>query len=229
MKNLSIAIVCFFAACTCTTGQECSRYYPMKEGTSFQYTSYDKKGKEQGTINYRITEASGSGDSTSATMNMTYIDDKGKEVISSNYTLNCSENTVHIDYESLLSNDMMQQFDDMEMEVTGTDIELPNDLSVGQNLADANVNVKMSMGGINMNMNVETVNRKVEKKESVTTPAGSFDCYVISSETKSKMVIGNNTFPNLLWLAEGVGMVKQETYNKNGKLMGSMLLTQFSE
>jgi hypothetical protein len=229
MKNLTIAIVCFFAACTYTTGQECSRYYPMKEGTSFQYTSYDKKGKEQGTMNYRITEASGGVGSTSATMNMTYTDDKGKEVVSSNYTLSCSENTVHIDYESLLSNEMMQQFEDMEMEVTGTDVELPNDLSVGQNLPDANVDVKMSMGGINMNMNVETINRKVEKKESVTTPAGSFDCYVIYSETKSKMMLANNTFPNRLWLAEGVGMVKQETYNKNGKLMGSMVLTLFSQ
>jgi hypothetical protein len=124
---------------------------------------------------------------------------------------------------------MMQQFEDMEMEVTGTDVELPNDLSVGQNLPDANVDVKMSMGGINMNMNVETINRKVEKKESVTTPAGSFDCYVIYSETKSKMMLANNTFPNRLWLAEGVGMVKQETYNKNGKLMGSMVLTLFSQ
>lgn len=229
MKNIYFSIVLLLAASYAVSGQNCSRYYPMTEGTSFQYTSYDKKGKEEGIMQYRITEASNTGGTTSATMNMTYTDAKGEEVLSSDYTLSCSGNTVHIDYESLLSNDMMKQFEDMEMEVTGTDLELPNDLEVGQNLADANVNVKMSMGGINMNMNVETVNRKVENRESITTPAGTFDCFVISSETKSKMMMANNTFPNRLWLAEGVGMVKQETYNKNGKLIGSMVLTQFSE
>jgi hypothetical protein len=161
-------------------------------------------------------------------MNMTMLDEKGKEVITSDYKLSCSENAVHIDYQSLMSNDMLKQFGDMDMDITGTDIELPNDLAVGQNLADANINMKLNMGGVNMNMNIETVNRKVEARESITTPAGTFDCFVISSETKSKMMMANNTFPSRMWLAEGVGMVKQETYNKNGKLMGSMLLTQFS-
>jgi len=100
---------------------------------------------------------------------------------------------------------------------------------VGEDLPDANVQIKMSMGGINMNMNVETVNRKVEKKEQVDTPAGSFDCYVISSDTKSKMMMANKTFPSRQWLAEGVGMIKQETYNKSGKIVGSMMLTEFSK
>ena len=33
----------------------CSKYYPMEEGTSFQYTNYDKKGKLSGTIDYTTT------------------------------------------------------------------------------------------------------------------------------------------------------------------------------
>ena len=90
--------------------------------------------------------------------------------------------------------------------------------------------LKMKMGGaINMNTNVETINRKVEKQESITTPAGTFDCYVIYSETKTKMMMANKTFPSRTWLAKGVGMVKQESYNKNGKLMGSMVLTQYTK
>ena len=59
--------------------------------------------------------------------------------------------------------------------------------------------------------------------------AGTFDCYVIYSETKTKMMMANKTFPSRTWLAKGVGMVKQESYNKNGKLMGSMVLTQYTK
>ncbi|MGB5228456.1 MAG: hypothetical protein WBN55_09335, partial [Eudoraea sp.] len=135
---------------------------------------------------------------------------------------------VTIDYESLMSNQMLQQFDDMEMEVSGTDIELPNDLEVGQELPDANIIMKISMSGMNMNSTMDMINRKVEKQESVTTPAGTFDCYVIYSENQSKMMMVNQNFPSRLWLAEDVGMVKQESFNKNGKLMSSTVLTALS-
>lgn len=145
-------------------GQGCSKYYPMNEGSVLEYTSYDKKGKEDGKMKYEISDVSTNGDETSATMVMVYEDPKGEEVLRSDYTLNCSDNVVTIDYQSLLSNQMMQQYKDMEMDISGTDIELPNNLEVGQDLRDANVAVKMNMSGINMNMNIETVNRKVEKR-----------------------------------------------------------------
>ncbi len=129
-----------------------------------------------------------------------------------------------------MNEQMLAQMGDVEMDISGTDVEWPNNLSVGQELPDGNVSVKMKMGGMmNMNMNVETINRKVEKKESVTTPAGTFDCFVIYSETKSKMMMANQTFPSRVWLTEGVGMIKQESYNKNGNLMASSILTQFSK
>ena len=135
---------------------------------------------------------------------------------------------VTLDYESLLPSDMMKQYGDMDIEISGNDIEIPNDLSVGQNLNDANVTMKIGMSGINMNIAVDMLNRKVEKKESVTTPAGTYDCYVVYSEKQSKMMMANQVYPSRVWLAEGVGMVKQETYKKNGDLMSSTLLTAYS-
>lgn len=76
-----------------------------------------------------------------------------------------------------------------------------------------------------MNMTMEMVDRKVEGKESLTTSAGTFDCYVISYTTEMKMGL-NTMFKNKEWIAEGVGMVKSENYNKNGKLMGYSELTK---
>jgi len=157
------------------------------------------------------------------------MDDKGEEAFTSEFTYSCTGNTVTIDYESLMSNQMLEQFGDMEMEVSGTDIELPNGLEVGMELPDANVLMKMSMSGINMNSQVDMINRKVEKKETVTTPAGAFECFVIYSENQSKMMMSSQNFPSRLWLAEGVGMIKQETFKKNGNLMSSMVLTSLSK
>lgn len=207
----------------------CSTYYPMESGATFQYTNYNKKGKEEGKIDYTVADVQSTGSGTSAIMKMKYFDDKGKELFSSEYGFSCEGNIVKIDFQSMISEQMLTQFKDMEMEVTGSDIELPNSLGVGQELEDANVAIKVSMSGINMNMTVDMINRKVERKEVITTPAGTFDCYVIYSENKTKMMVANKTFPTRLWLAEGVGMVKQESYNKNGKIMGSSVLTEFGK
>jgi len=228
-KYLILFLMAVFAVQTSGAQSSCSAYYPLVDGANFQYTNYNKKGKEEGQINYTVTNVESSGDNVSATMMMEMVDKKGN-TYTSDYNMACEGNVVKIDFKSLMNEQMLSQMGDVEMDISGTDVELPNNLSVGQELPDANMTVKMKMGGaINMNTNVETINRKVEKQESVTTPAGTFDCYVIYSETRTKMMMTNQTFPSRTWLAEGVGMVKQESYNKKGKLMGSMLLTQFSK
>tara|TARA_R110000765_G_scaffold115714_5_gene208689 strand:- start:3437 stop:4042 length:606 start_codon:yes stop_codon:yes gene_type:complete len=200
----------------------------MTEGVAMEYTNYNKKGKVEGISSYQVIETNTVGNTTNATMAINLKDEKGKEIYNTDYKLSCTGNMVTLDYESLLPSDMMKQYGDMDIEISGNDIEIPNDLSVGQNLNDANVTMKIGMSGINMNIAVDMLNRKVEKKESVTTPAGTYNCYVVYSENQSKMMMANQVYPSRVWLAEGVGMVKQETYKKNGDLMSSTLLTAYS-
>ncbi len=226
-KSIVVILIVIIFAESAFSQNNCSKFYPLEEGSSFQYTMYDKKGKPDGTTDYKITKVSNSGDETTATMQMQFIDKKGKEVFNSDYSFTCTGDGIKIDYNSILPKAMFEQFKDMEYEITGTDIEIPNDLSVGQELDDANVNMSISMAGMNMDVSVNMINRKVEKRESVTTPAGTFDCYVIYSDNESKTMGTSQIFPSRLWLAEGVGMVKQETYKKDGDLMSSMALTEF--
>ena len=227
MKKTSITILLFLAGFSLVFSQDCSKYYLLEEGATFQYTNYNKKGKSDGVIDYSVSDVSTNGEGMSAQMNMKVKDKKGDQVAESSYTVNCSGDKISIDFESLLSSEMMKQYEGMEAEVSGTDIELPNNLEVGQELPDASVALKIGTGGINMNITVDMVNRKVEKKESVTTPAGTFDCYVIYSESKTKLMM-SRTFPTRMWLTEGIGMVKQENYNKAGKVQGSTVLTAYS-
>lgn len=230
MNSKFLTLLLFFSAMYFVHAQEgCSKFYPMTEGVAMEYTNYNKKGKVEGVSSFQVTSVDTEGSTTNATMAINLKDDKGKEIYTTDYKLSCTGNMVTLDYESILPSDMMKQYGDMDIEVTGNDIEIPNDLSVGQNLADANVTMKINMGAMNMNMAVDMLNRKVEKKENVTTPAGTYDCYVLYSENHSKIMMANQVFPSRVWLAEGVGMVKQETYKKNGDLMGSTMLTSYSK
>ena len=228
-RYILLVVLAFFFIPNASAQISCSQYYPMVDGASFQYTTYDKKGKEEGKIRYQVTNVHGSGDNIGATMVMDIEDQKGN-TYSSEYDVTCDGDVVKVDFKSLMNEQMLSQMGDVEMDITGTDVEWPNSLSVGQELPDGNVNINMKMGGVmDMNMNVETINRKVEKKESVTTPAGTFDCFVVYSETRTKMMMNNQTSPSRVWLAEGVGMIKQESYNKKGNLVASSLLTEFSK
>ncbi|TDQ33420.1 TapB family protein [Zeaxanthinibacter enoshimensis] len=228
MKNLLLMLIALAVTSVHSYSQDCSKYYPLQEGSRLEYTNYDKKDKPDGTVTYEVISSENTSDGTTALMQMSLRDQDGEEVMQSEYEIRCKDDIVQIDFKSLMNQQMMEQFKEMEVELSGTDIELPNNLSVGQSLDDADLNMKMNMGAMNMNMNVQTINRKVEKKETVTTPAGTFDCFVIYSETKTKMMMANQTFPSRTWFAEGVGMIKQESYNKKGNTIGKMELTAYS-
>jgi hypothetical protein len=203
----------------------------MEEGTSFQYTNYDKKGKTEGVLNYTISSVTDNGSSTTARFDMKFIDKKGKDIFNSNYNITCENGVVRVDYKSLFPSQMMQQYSEMgiEMDITGTDIEIPNDLSVGQELADANVSIAMTMSGIKMNTTVDQTNRKVEKNERITVAAGTFECYLVTETNISKTMGATIEMTTKQWLSEGVGIVKQESYKRNGNLMSRMELTKFSK
>ena len=232
MRKTILYLLTFTFVISSSIAQEnCSKYYPMEEGSSFQYTMYDKKGKTEGITDYTISSVSTDGGTTSATFDFKFTDEKGNELLHSDYEISCSGDGIRIDYESLFPAQMMQQYEEMglEMDISGTDIKLPNDLSVGKILEDANLAIAMSMSGIKMNVSVDQTNRKVEKKESITTAAGTFDCYVITETSVMKAMGVNQETNNKLWLAEGVGMIKQETYKKNGNLMSRMELTKHNQ
>jgi hypothetical protein len=230
-KSLSLISLFLFAFNITIAQNSCSKFYPMEEGTSFQYTNYDKKGKTEGVLNYTISSVTDNGSSTTARFDMKFIDKKGKDIFNSNYNITCENGVVRVDYKSLFPSQMMQQYSEMgiEMDITGTDIEIPNDLSVGQELADANVSIAMTMSGIKMNTTVDQTNRKVEKNERITVAAGTFECYLVTETNISKTMGATIEMTTKQWLSEGVGIVKQESYKRNGNLMSRMELTKFSK
>jgi len=229
MKTVALSFITLLYFSIASLAQNsCSKFYPFSEGVSTQLSMYDKKGKLTGVVEHTVGTITAIDDGDMAVMYQKLIDDKGNLITTSDYNILCKEGLVSIDFNSLSRPEMMQAFQNAETEVTGTNIDLPNDLSVGQELPDGGINIAINMSGINMNMNIDIINRKVEGKETITTPAGTFDCFIITSTTEMKMGT-RMTRHSKQWIAEGVGVVKMEDYKKNGKLDGMGILTAFSE
>jgi len=207
----------------------CSKYYPLEEGTTFQYTNYDKKGKLSGSIDYTTTNYRKEDGLEIVTMKVKTKDKKGKETVDFYYDISCDGNGISIDFKSLGNMGMLQQFEDMETEITGTNTLIPNELVVGQELPDSEMKMKISMAGMAMNVDVITKDRKVISEENLTTPAGTFNCLVMQTTTESNVMGKKMSYTTKSWIAEGVGMVKQESYDDKGNLMNYSELTKLDK
>ncbi|MBK5213111.1 MAG: hypothetical protein JJE55_05565 [Flavobacteriaceae bacterium] len=55
------------------------------------------------------------------------------------------------------------------------------------------MNIKINMGGINTNMTMTISDRKAIGKETITSSAGSFNCFVVTNTTVMKMGVSQRT------------------------------------
>jgi hypothetical protein len=229
MKTIIITSIITLLFMTVKAQSNCSKYYPFNEGRVSEYEMLNKKGKIDGLMIYKVVHVNNSESGATATIKSELFDKKGKALVSSTFDMSCDGTKVIMDYKSLMSPDMLKTFNNMEPTVTGINVDLPNDLSVGQSLPDAGIQIKMNMGGMDMNMSTDITNRKAVGTETITTPAGTFDCIVITQSSSGKMMMAKFKSTQKTWIAEGVGMVKSEHYNNKGKLAGSTVLTSFSK
>lgn len=199
----------------------------MVDGTNFQLTNRDGKDKVTAIVNYSVTDSQAIPGGEKATMNTEIMDKNGEVTATSSYEIICENDLVSIDFKSLMGPQMLNQFPDMELEVSGTALQLPNDLSEGQSLPDADLLAVVNMTPIKMRLTFIMTNRKVLGYETVEVEAGTFDCVVISYDYESKFGV-KVTGSTKQWLAEGVGIVKQIDRNKKGKKVSESELTVFN-
>jgi hypothetical protein len=225
MKHIMLSVLFCYAAVAGLIAQDCPMYYPAKENTTMEYKQYDKKGALSGSSIQKITGIKKSSNSTEADISSEHFDAKGKSLGVVKLTAKCEAGVFYIDMSNYMNQQSTDSYKDMEMTMEGGNLEMPWNLKAGDMLKDGNMKMSFASGGMTvMNMTISITNRKVEAVENVTTPAGTFECYKISYDIATKMMI-NVKMKGTEWYAKNVGLVKSESYNNDGKLMGSTLLT----
>lgn len=226
VKRTFILVIAFVLSSTLQAQKlNCSKYYPLQKGATFELTNYNRKGKINSLSNYKVKNVVGK----KATLLTKISNRKGKHLMDTEYDVSCVGNGISISFKSLLSSDILKQYEGMTIDVKGTDINLPNNLKTGQKLPDANMNATIDASIMKVKMNFSITNRVVKAKESITTPAGTFTCYVITNDFSSKTMGINSSGTSKQWIADGVGLVKSEEYNKKGKLISYSELTKLNK
>jgi hypothetical protein len=154
------------------------------------------------------------------------IDSKGKQLVNTDYTVTCDGNEIVADQKKIVASTIAANMKDPNVttEVRGENTRTPVALSVGQELPGNEIDIDVKSSGINMTIKVKTTNRKVAGQETITVPAGTFDCIVVTADTETIALVPKKT-KTKTWMAKGIGLVKMETYDKKGKLEKVQLLT----
>ncbi|NAY92247.1 hypothetical protein GTQ34_09975 [Muricauda sp. JGD-17] len=200
----------------------CSKFYPLIEGAKFTLTMYDQDNTAQGTVTYEVNEVTGDSG------RYTYTMARGGTVLSNaHYDISCTDDGVAMDFNSM-GGGILSRYSNIDVEVTGTNIYIPNELSVGLPLPDAEMQLKSGGTPGVMNISIKMVNRKVEGTETLTDPNGvSRECFIVSHDMIMNMGATINSHTKQ-WLAEGIGMMKSEDYEYvDGPLRGTVALTAY--
>jgi len=202
-------------------------FYQLKKGTIIEMTNYDKKDKIQGRTETEVIEFDESSNGYISTIAYKFFDKKNKLVSEGDYTLTCDDGIIKIDMSSFVPAESMAAFQNMEVEVNMDRLEYPSNMEVGQNLNDAKLQLSTKNSPVPMKMVFNITDRKVEGKESVTTPAGTFDCFKIGYNSSSKVMISNMNYRTVEYISQKCGAVRTETYKSNGNMIGYTLLTRY--
>lgn len=229
MKIRIIIPMTFLLLMSRLAAQDCTAFFPFEKGAKMEYTFYDDKGKVTTTSNQKIVIIDDAGtEGLTAQVEAIILDKNGKEQSKGNYKVTCKDNTIFMDITAMMPQ-VSQSLSSLEMQMSGDQLQLPSKLSAGQALPDAHLEIKAGSGGVNlMKITIDITERKVESKETITTPTGTYEAFKISYLTTTKTLM-SKSFKTTAWYAPKIGMVKQETYDKKGNLDNSMVLTKFSK
>ena len=220
LRNTTLLFIGIWLIVFQTIAQDCEPYIPMDEGVEFEMQSFNAKGKLESTSKQKVISKSVSGGDVEATIHNDVYDKKGKLQHSSDYKIKCKNGVFMVDMQTMINTEQTDAYASMEMTVDGDFLEIPSNPVVGQTLKDANLIIKFGTAETTiMTMRIKVTNRKVEAKENLTTPAGTFECYVISFDIETHLIFKIKASAKE-WYSKGVGMVRSEQYNKSGKLMG---------
>lgn len=202
------------------SAQDCSSYYYLQNDKIIEMTISNKNGKESGKMIYNISDSKKNGSAVSATINSEFIDAKGKSITKGTNNVKCENGVMQMDMKVFIPAAQQEQMKTGTATASNVYLEYPAVINAGDQLKDGLLNMDYeSSGGLKSSIEISITERRVEGKESVTTPAGTWECYRITSKNRITSRIAGIGIPIKMdvteWFAPGFGVVKTES--KTGK------------
>ncbi|TGE04265.1 TapB family protein [Hymenobacter fodinae] len=221
-----------------TPPTESARPFGLTDRMEVVYQLQDAKGKPLGTIRNRVVNFGTEQNkkqtitTTTALIKSGAYDTKNKLMNLQDLRYLCRQDTCFTDGTSELNQESLRSFRDRRFSYEPVPLAWPTHPTVGTTLPSGGITVQVSSTAVDIAKVYTTIkNRKVVSgPETVTTPAGTFQCYKVESERESGTaaradLVMRNGQRMVDYYSPEVGVVKTEYYDKKGKLEQVRLLT----
>ena len=229
MKNILKALIpgaFLILTFSASIAQECKIYFPDQIGSVREMKTYDQKNKLNGIIRQEILDKKIIGNDVQLKVRSTMYSPDEKETSTVELDLVCENGVFKFDMKNFMDPKTMEAYKDMSVEMSGDQLAYPSGLSAGQKLADGTFKMVVKNNNITLlTMTTNITNRQVEGIESVTTEAGTFNCYKIRYNMAMKAGFITTNMSAIEWIADGVGLVRSESFDRKGKPVGYTVLT----
>jgi hypothetical protein len=214
---------CLLTLLTCVLAiaamaQDCKNYIFLQNNKTIEMTIYNKKGDEDGKQVYTVSDVKNGGGSVTAFLNSEMFNKKGKSLAKGKGSIQCKGGAMMVDMKMSLPAAQQEQFGTADAKADNVYMEYPSSMKVGDQLKDATMDLEINNNGMKQSVIMLVNERKVEAKESVTTTAGTWECYKISYKSKITIKTMGIGIPVNIegteWFAPGFGVVK--TTSKHG-------------
>ena len=221
MKRLTIVIVALVASVVSLSGQNLDLFFSVTQGDSFTYTIYSPDGEVEYKYSCTNKEVNGADLSdASVVYEYQFWEGDGKPLFADEGKMDMKI-TLNIEGTTSYMYDMKKSMAIQDVVTMGDISSLPSELKVGQSVPDGKINIKVKSVGASFLI----TDRKVVAIEDVTTPAGTFKGYKMEEVQTNKVLVSTKSFRIVTWYAKNIGCVKQEVYDKKGKLLRTLELT----
>ncbi len=215
----------FIIGITTVQSQNCTFYFPKKQGTTLVLNHYKAPEKLVSTTTTKVIEQSGDSIQFSSTINNA----DGKLINSGLYVVKCKNGEFVMDMSSFTNSMNLAAFKNMKTDIQSEDMSLPSNLQPGLQLNNGEVRITVSNQNMTiMRMTVKIINRKVIDVESVTTPAGTFQCWKISYDIDNEGMVTTHS-KGIEFISQNQGIVRSESYDSNNNLQSYSVLNSFTE
>lgn len=208
--------------------QDCKGFYYLLNNAEIEMTVYDASGAATGKTIYKVNNVHNDGSGLVSDFSNTFYDKNNKQVTNGSGHFKCSGSSAAIDMKMSIPAMPNATETKIEGKSNAAFLDYPAHMTVGQELPGGSYEMKSAVKGMEMVFRYTISNRKVTGRETVTTAAGSWNCYVINYDLDFQMTMMNKVVPRKFsateWFAPGFGPVKSASFME-GKKVGGTLIT----
>ncbi|MFT3700959.1 MAG: hypothetical protein QM802_01205 [Agriterribacter sp.] len=194
--------------------QHCTSYF-FDNKKIIQLDNYNKRGDKDGYLIYKITGITTKGSTTTAQVN-TQLFDKNKKLLNTgNHIVKCFGDMVLMDMKLFIPQQQTEQYGSPETILKNSFLEFPADMKEGDHLKDGHFEMEVDKNGLKQILQMDITDRVITGKETITTTAGRWECFIIKQSIKLNLQTGPIAIPLTIetteWYAPSLGIAKTIT------------------